>query len=699
VAETSGFATDLPQSAYLAHTIRRAISAAQQRSHRYVTLEHLLLALLDDTDALGLMEVARTDVAALRVAAAETVNHSLATLYTPGAFDLRASYKVERVLQSASDDARRMGCTEVDGAFVAVALFHETDSPAYELLKRHNFVFHAANGWITRNRGARPAYAPAPPPPPVVEAPPPAPPPAPAPHIPEPAQTSGEHRADDEHEEEILLEDFVIDDAEPARPHSGARAAEPEAVLPPYLREASAKQASSPRPAAPAPAREMEREEPRPRPPVSNRPQAPQRPAPPPRPEAETAPRPEAPPKPGIPAGPDLGSAVPARELPPPPGQEGAVAMGRASPDPGQRQRSEPRTAPEGARTEPRLPVPPAPGRGPGSPVPAGGTLPGRLEGQTEPRFNQPAQDASGGLGSAVPTRDLPSSRPPAEPAEGPPARPHASARERSRAPAPNGAHGYSERREPARPGSAPAQARPEPSLPPAGRLDDMRVRPGPSSPPVPPAPAPAPVPRGSAKKGAARDKDAEKGRRRRPPSPGAVYAGKLAENIPRKMRAFKTETIEVRITREETESVLSGMEGSGGAEPVRHDLLVTQAMSVMLRAPDGGFIIENLGPETQWIFNSPGFSEKEPFGRWRWSVTPNETGQRRLQLVVAARSVDQSGLAGDTALPDQVISVRVRANYGRSIAQAFRWMVLLVLGGVITEGALLLMRILTTKN
>jgi hypothetical protein len=217
-----------------------------------------------------------------------------------------------------------------------------------------------------------------------------------------------------------------------------------------------------------------------------------------------------------------------------------------------------------------------------------------------------------------------------------------------------------------------------------------MRVRPAPA--PAPPVP-PAPLPGKSAKKSAAPQKDGEKARtRRRQPSAGAIYTGKLAENIPRKMKAFKPERIEVRITREETETFLAGMEGS--MEAFRHDLLVTQAMSVLLRAPDGGFTIETIAPETQWIFNRPGIPEKEPFGRWRWSVTPTETGPHRLQLVVSARSVDQNGLAGDTALPDQVITVSIRANYGRSILKALRWVALMALGGAITEGALQLMRL-----
>ena len=223
----------------------------------------------------------------------------------------------------------------------------------------------------------------------------------------------------------------------------------------------------------------------------------------------------------------------------------------------------------------------------------------------------------------------------------------------------------------------------PSPAVPTATRLDDMRVRPN----------APASAKPAAKKAGATRDKDGEKSARgrRKHGAAAAVYAGKLAENIPRRMRAHISMPVEVRVSREETETFLSGFDGD--TELFRHNIAVTQAMSVMLRAPDGGFVIENLGPETQWIFTSPGFESKEPFGRWLWSVTPTETGKRRLQLGVAARSVDENGLAGDTALPEQVITVEVRANFTRSAVQALKWVALMALGGVITEGTLVILK------
>ena len=97
----------------------------------------------------------------------------MATLYTPGQFDLRASYKVERVLQSASDDADRLNCQEVDAAFVLAAISRESDNPAADILKRNSFTYSAAMTWLYTNRGKstggrpapKPAAAPTTPPP------------------------------------------------------------------------------------------------------------------------------------------------------------------------------------------------------------------------------------------------------------------------------------------------------------------------------------------------------------------------------------------------------------------------------------------------------------------------------------------------------------------------------------------------------
>ncbi len=162
-----------------------------------------------------------------------------------------------------------------------------------------------------------------------------------------------------------------------------------------------------------------------------------------------------------------------------------------------------------------------------------------------------------------------------------------------------------------------------------------------------------------------------------------AVAAGQLVENIPRTMRAGRQIMVEARIAKADVSALAEGLQGSGTA--YRHDLVVTKAMSVRLRAPDGGFWIETASPETQWIENTLG-TLSDDFASWRWNVTPQQSGKARLQLVVSARTVGTDGLAAETALPDRYINVKIRINYGRTLSQWSGWIVAAMIGGILAR-------------
>ena len=148
-------------------------------------------------------------------------------------------------------------------------------------------------------------------------------------------------------------------------------------------------------------------------------------------------------------------------------------------------------------------------------------------------------------------------------------------------------------------------------------------------------------------------------------------------------MRNAVTEVVEIRIARADLQNLASGMAGHDTA--YRHDLVITKAMSVRLRAPDGGFFIETASPETQWIENQLGVLTDE-FASWRWSVTPQRAGRSRLQLIVSARTVGGDGLMAETALPDQVFEVRVYTNYGRVLSRWTTWIVAALIGGLLAR-------------
>lgn len=262
-------------------------------------------------------------------------------------------------------------------------------------------------------------------------------------------------------------------------------------------------------------------------------------------------------------------------------------------------------------------------------------------------------------------------------------------------------------------PSSAPSLGPPpapdESRFPPAARHDRVGMPPspppppplGPSAAPPPPPIAPPPIPQAPVGEAASVQLPTE--RARRPVPPGAppmgsrfgrqvaahrVEIGQLVENVPRIMRVAVPERVEVRIARAEVQALAEGLQGGGAA--YKHEVTITKAMSVRLKAPDGGFYIETASPETQWIEKS--MLSADDYASWRWHVTPRTKGRKRLQLIISARTIGADGLAAETALPDQVITVRVRTNYAKSMVRWTGWAAAAIIGGLLAkfgEGAL----------
>ena len=148
-------------------------------------------------------------------------------------------------------------------------------------------------------------------------------------------------------------------------------------------------------------------------------------------------------------------------------------------------------------------------------------------------------------------------------------------------------------------------------------------------------------------------------------------------------MRVAQTERVEIRIANAAAKAIAENLDGGGAAW--RHDIIITKAMSVRLRAPDGGFFIETASPETQWIENQLGLPSDD-FASWRFLVTAQERGRSRLQIVVSARTVGHDGIAAETALPDQIVDVKVRTNFKRSFTRWLGWIVAAMIGGAFAK-------------
>jgi hypothetical protein len=169
---SAGYA-ELPRTAYLDHTLRRARTVAEQRSHRYVTPEHLLLALVDDPNAVQLLNAVNADIAVIHAAVADTVNHRMAALAVPDGRPPSFSYKFDTLFLSASEDALRAGRREVDGALALIAIAKDPESRASAILAANGFHWQTALHTLGTDArpqpplysAARPQGGPMPPPP------------------------------------------------------------------------------------------------------------------------------------------------------------------------------------------------------------------------------------------------------------------------------------------------------------------------------------------------------------------------------------------------------------------------------------------------------------------------------------------------------------------------------------------------------
>jgi len=128
------FVPETRYSAELDATLRRAFAYANQRKHQYATLEHLLLALIDDADASAVMKACSADRDALKQKLASYLDNRLKKLVIDNGGDAKPTAAFQRVMQRAALRTKELGRSTVTGAYPLVAIFAETQSPAAWLL-------------------------------------------------------------------------------------------------------------------------------------------------------------------------------------------------------------------------------------------------------------------------------------------------------------------------------------------------------------------------------------------------------------------------------------------------------------------------------------------------------------------------------------------------------------------------------------
>ncbi|MFY0614382.1 MAG: ATP-dependent Clp protease ATP-binding subunit [Hyphomicrobiaceae bacterium] len=682
-------------------SLQRAITYAFEQSHRQVTLEHLLLAFADDREAAVILESSSVDVPDLMTDVSGYLGRLDDRVQGGQPQQPELGQDVQHIIQSAGAAAQKSKRRAVTSALVLAAVVGDGRSPSAQMLRNHGLTFENAIAALKQaNSNASPsppsgpaAAQPAParspaqplpsPPSPVTPS------PAPAASTPAPgsalaASTAAATNAGAARLQNMQAAHEIIASAREriaaARGTIATRPDETDLSAPPAAAEQPpqspvpssppSQQTSSPTPPAPAPSSLT------PEPPVYRD-----------APGAETAATPAA-------AEPEMTRSPPAIDMRPPPIDPAKLEP--QAPPPTAPPKMPPSTPPEWAAkfrsvagevaaggTDAAQTTPPA---RPQPPLPAPPKLapPPTFESAPKPPRLAPPAARSPAPSAAAPTR----AAPPASvslPDPGPDrllTRPPAPGPRLSAAPPPDALSSL--------PYESPPPPAPEPPAAPPGQPSTLPNMQGQPAPPPPHEHQPKQHPTYN-QQSAQRPYETPGGLPANvpqyaqpapppptayvptPPSPPAMHPGQpapdispidpevLTQEIPKRMRVGIPQTIEIRAPRARLEA-WSG----GNADPrARDEQIITKAMVMRLRAPEGGFTIETASPETQWSEGYMGPLSDDVVS-WRWIVTPVERGYLPMQLSVSSRIVGRDGLAAARALPEQLVAIRVAPNYGR---------------------------------
>ncbi|HQQ07777.1 MAG TPA: AAA family ATPase, partial [Novosphingobium sp.] len=137
----------------LEKTLHAALTNASERSHEYATLEHLLLALIDDSDAAQVMQACGVELGELGDVVRTYLDQEYQSLKTEEKGDPSPTAGFQRVIQRAILHVQSSGKDTVTGANVLVALFSERDSYAVYFLQQQDMSRLDAVSFISHGIG------------------------------------------------------------------------------------------------------------------------------------------------------------------------------------------------------------------------------------------------------------------------------------------------------------------------------------------------------------------------------------------------------------------------------------------------------------------------------------------------------------------------------------------------------------------
>ncbi len=124
----------------LEYTLNVAFKEAREKRHEFMTVEHLLLVLLDNPTAATVLRACGADLQALRKDLEDYLTENFSVLPEDDDRDTQPTLGFQRVLQRAVFHVQSSGGQEVTGANVLVAIFGERESHAVYFLSKQNIA-------------------------------------------------------------------------------------------------------------------------------------------------------------------------------------------------------------------------------------------------------------------------------------------------------------------------------------------------------------------------------------------------------------------------------------------------------------------------------------------------------------------------------------------------------------------------------
>ena len=136
----------------LEQNLNNAFKLAQDQKHEFVTVEHLLLSLLENSDAIALLASNKVNIEQLRIDLLEFIGSTTPKISNETNIEIQPTLGFQRVIQRAVFHVQSSGKDEVKGSNILVAIFSEKESQCVFLLEQLGLTRLDAVSYLSHGR-------------------------------------------------------------------------------------------------------------------------------------------------------------------------------------------------------------------------------------------------------------------------------------------------------------------------------------------------------------------------------------------------------------------------------------------------------------------------------------------------------------------------------------------------------------------